>query len=151
MLRAVLAVALATALLATALPAVESVRTDRTNALVADELNRLVSVASRLAATEDAVARGGGARWTVTLRFPVASIGTAGVRTVGIETQTAGQAVVFWRAEGGDRRRRHVTEVRLATADDEGIEWHSGGRREVTLSLVRSDGAPTVVVARPDV
>ena len=58
MIRAVLAVALASALLGAALPTVERAERDRNAALAAGELERLADRAERLAADNDAVPPG---------------------------------------------------------------------------------------------
>ncbi|MFB6184093.1 MAG: ABC transporter [Haloarculaceae archaeon] len=159
MFRAVLAVALATVLLAATLPALDDARVERSNALLSDELDRLVTFARTLRARETAIRAGEGARWRVTLRLPSKTWSSAGLTSLTVgdtagHPSTSNGTVVAWRVDGGRRRRRRVTEVPLVARGRNGrdrLRFRSGGRHRLVLLLVRRDGTPTVLVRRPEV
>lgn len=174
MLRAVLAVALAAAIVAVAVPAVEDARVDHADASLRDDLRRLRRTAVALAASSDPVPVGArGARATVTLRLPgqgwhaprVAYVAVGGVpppvggpsaggpSRPGV-TDPAGGDVFVWRVAGGPRHVLRVpVDVRTVAdggpaADPEALVLRDPGRRRLALRLVRVHGRPVVVVRR---
>lgn len=128
--RVVLAVLLSTAILATALPAADTARSQRAATLAAAETGTIATAADRLARENDAVAApGSGASTLVEVRVPPrATVRLRAGRlawTVGGRTHTVRPDV------------RLVGTVRL-----------DAGRHRLRLSLTRRDGEPTVSVRR---
>lgn len=147
-IRAVVTVALAAALLAASLPAVDQSRVQHADARVAGEVERLGSVARSLDAGNDLV-RGDGqpAQRRVALHLPVGSWGASEVAAVRIPPPDAATDVV-WQVEGGERHRRQLEGVSLAGPPD-GLVVRDGGRQRVRLALRQQAGRRTVVVSRP--
>jgi hypothetical protein len=163
-IRTVLSVALAVALLGVATPAIDDARTTRTSQLVEEDLTNVVRAATDLVAREDAVpVTARGARRAVAVTLPVRSVTSAGVSYVAIGGVPDGNRppdtnqtdVLAYRVAGGPR---HVVtvglDVRVADRDE---RWHvepdaeplvlrGTGDVQVVLTLVRLDGDPTVVV-----
>lgn len=163
MLRAVLAVALAVALLAASLPAVDRARRDHADSQVRGQLERLATAARTLAARNDPVPVGNaGATRTVTLRLPARGWRSAGVAYVAIggvpgnvTTDTPDGDVLAWRLAGGPTRVVRVEDVAVHTVadgrvapDGRPLVVHEPGRHRVELSLVRHRGRPLVLVRR---
>lgn len=165
MLRAVLAVALAVALLAASLPAVDGARRDHAASQVRSQLERLATAARDLAARNDPVPVGNaGATRTVTLRLPARGWHSAGVAYVAIggspendTTDTPEGDVLAWRLVGGPPRVLRVEGVDLRTVmvagdrlapDGRPLVLRGSGRHRVELSLVRHRGRPVVLVRR---
>jgi hypothetical protein len=147
-IRAVVTVALAAALLAASLPAVDESRVQHADARVAGEVERLGSVARSLETGDDLV-RGDGqpAQRRVTLHLPVTSWGASEVREVRIPPPDAGTDVV-WQVEGGERHRRQLDGVSRAGPPD-GLVVRDGGRQRLQLELRQLAGRRMVVVSRP--
>lgn len=156
MLRAVVAVALATALLGTTLPAVETAQRERTETRIAGEVDRLATAIADLRAREQAVAARG-ARRVVTVHIPrrdwdhasVAYLAVGG-RTDGGPAVRDGTAIV-WRVDGGPERRRRMPGTRVepvATPCDRPLVIREPGRHRIALSLVWRDGERRVLVRR---
>lgn len=157
MLRTVLAVVLAAALVATANPAFESARTTRTERLVAGELDGIEAAGEGLVREESPAALGGPApRRTLTVSLPAESPTTASVEYVALgglpgetaaeETSMADTAesdVFASRVSGGRQRVRRVDfDLRAAvpTGGDSGTNLGTdSGRR------IESDGTPIVL------
>jgi hypothetical protein len=152
-LRYVLAVVVATAILAVSLPALDAARIDRSEAAVDAELDSVVDRVERFVAEETAVPPDvAGARTVVTLNLPVRSWSAAGVDHVTLGRSSSGHARFAWSVAGGRRHTRRVPDIRLAlAADAQTIVFSSGGRHRLRLRLVRYDGEPVVVASRPDV
>lgn len=157
MLRTVLAVLLAVALLAVAAPGIEQARADRTAALVEGELTRIAERATGLAAEETGGAAP--ARRTVSLSLPdgvaaapVAYVAIGGVPGCGAARDTAHGDVVAYRLEGGEPMVRHLpVDLRVATDrtvddDDEPLVLRGDARLRLTLDV--RDGVRTVLVER---
>ncbi len=143
MLRVALAVTLAAAILAAALPVIETGGIQHSDQRVAAELDRLETVAETLAARNDPPPAGEtGARQRVTVNLPVDGWGTAGVERFVLEPR--GQAV-RWRVTGGAEQVRQVTGVALTGNP---LRLDSGGPHRLQLTL-RPDGS--VRISRPDV
>lgn len=140
MIRAVLAVALASAILATSLPAIDGASVDRSERQVRSELTDLRERVARLVATDDAVRAGPGPRRLVTLDLPVSDWTTAGVAAVRIERAPDGSGTVLtWSVEGGQRHRRRFPTLTLVPPDEAPLVLSGGGRRRL---VVRLDGSP---------
>lgn len=159
MLRVVLAVLLAVALLGAAMPVVEDARADRTSTLAAGELSRLAERATGLAAGGEA-GPDAGSRRTVDLSLPDGGFATAplayaavgGLPDCDAPGDTGAGDVVAYRLVGGEPRVRHVpVDVRVVEAgqardDDEPLVLR--GDASLTLALVEDEGPPTVLVGR---
>lgn len=163
MLRAVLAVALAVALVAASLPVIDRARRDHADARIQSQLERLSSVARELATNNDPVPVGAaGARRTVRLHVPGRGWHTTGVAYLAVggapgedTPETAGGDVLAWRLPGGPRRVRRIEGVDLRTvvdgrvaSDRRPLLVRGSGRRTVQLALVRHRGRPVVLVRR---
>ncbi|MFB6297054.1 MAG: hypothetical protein ABEH56_00875 [Salinirussus sp.] len=139
MLRVVLAVLLAAAVVGAAGPAVESARVGSAEARIAAELGDIERAAVTLAERNEAGPGGRTARRVLSVQFPERTWGQAGTRYVRIEPAVT--APVTWRAESG---ARHGRQVERLVGPDGGLRL-DGGRIRLSLSL-RRDG--TVVVRR---
>lgn len=149
-IRTVVTVALAAAIVAASLPAVERARVQHADARVEGEVERLERVASELAATNDPVGGDGPpARRHVTLRLPVKSWGATGLEWFRVPPP-ANSADATWRVRGGERRSRHLPAVGLAGRGD-GLTVGDGGRQRIVLELRVRDGRRVVVVRRPTI
>jgi hypothetical protein len=158
-LRVVLAVVLAIALLAVALPAVERARTQRSADLAEGSLARVAERATGLAAT-DAATDGGAARRVVSVTVPAGGPGTAPVAYLAVggapdcatPRDASGGDVVAYRLRGGPTRVRHLAvDLRVRTGgrlrdDDDPLVLRDDAR--LVLSLVGTDGGSRVVVER---
>lgn len=160
MIRAVLAVAATTALLAASLPAVDDGRRQHTEGVVREDVEALERAAHALVETED-VAREAGARRVLTLTLPERSWTHAGLDELVIaggsnatervnETErpdaTAARVVV---AVSGGRRTTHLIDgVALRTPGDEPVRLSGTGRRRLVLSLGGTPRRPVVTVQR---
>lgn len=144
MIRVVLAVVLALALLATSLPAIESARADRTERILQDDIDGLDDAAMDLRRTDEHV-DGPGARRVVEIELPEQGWGAAGVERVRIPGN--GTAPSYRLAE---RPERIVgTESKLVRPEDrEPITLRDPGRHRLLLTLGERDGERVVVVER---
>lgn len=131
--RAVVAVALAAALLAATLPSVDRARVDHADARVAGEVERLERAATALAARNDLVDDGQPARTHLTLRLPERTWGTAPVDAFRIPA-AGGEADVRWTVDGGRTRQRRLDGVDLSGSTD-GLALRTGGRHRLALEL----------------
>lgn len=162
MLRLVLAVALAAALLAVVTPALEDARATRTERLTARELGRIESAAEALVHEESP-----GARRTLTVSLPArsptaaplafASLGGIPDRTAAGATSetadTSGWDLLAYRIAGGSTvvRRvgvdlRVVRDGETVASDSRALVLSGGETYRLTLRLVRIRGRLTVVV-----
>lgn len=146
-LRAAFTVALALALLAASLPAIESARVQHSEARIAVEVQRLERAATALAAENDVVDAGQPARARFTLHLPSRSWGESGVEQFRIPSRCATRDVV-WSARGGRRQSRRMASVTLVGAAG-GLEIADGGRSRLVLELRREGDRRVVVVSRP--
>lgn len=170
MIRTVLSVALAAALTAAVAPALDDARTERTERLVAGELDRVAGVAERLAAEESPAKPGEpGPRRTLTVSLPSGSPTAAPVSRVALggrpdgsaiepspRTGTAADGRLVAAVEGGRRQVRRVgVEIRAAEpvggeseTDTTGPLVLRAGSHRLVLRLVSRGGRPVVLVAR---
>lgn len=147
--RTVLAVVLAAALVGASLPAIDDARRDHADAAVRDDIDRFERAANGLLATDDPVDVQRGARRVVTLRLPARSWRDVGVEAVAFESAEDGRgARVTWRLRGGLRHVRRLPGVPLRTAGESPLVAEAAGRNRLILSLDGSPGEPVVTVRR---
>lgn len=148
MLRVVIAVALAAALLATTMPALETAQRQRTATQLAGEADRLATAVADLRAREQATV-GPGARRVVTVRIPQRDWTHAGTRYLAIggrpgATGAAQDGAAFaWRVDGGDEQWRHVPGLRVVPVETCGgrpIRLREPGTHRIALELAWRDG-----------
>ncbi|WP_135827953.1 DUF7311 family protein [Halorussus halobius] len=164
MLRLVLGVALAAALLGAVAPALEDARATRTDRLAARELDRVAAAAESLAREEAP-----GARRTLDLSLPGDSPTTAPLAFVALGGVPSGETapvdrrgartddergVLAYRLAGGPVEVRRVgLDLRAGgdgtrgESDSRALVLRGGGTYHLTLRLVRNRGRPTVAVA----
>ncbi len=169
MLRAVLAVVLAVALLGAAFPAVETARVERSATLAEGELAAFETAARDLVGTEDpAPDPRRAARRTVTVDVPTTSFTTARVTFVAVggvpdrgaaggpdrPAKAADGAVIAYRLDGTTHRRQLPVAVRVLGPDGDlrpaGEPLVLRGPARVTLLLLERDGDPVVAVTDGD-
>lgn len=147
--RVVIAALLAAAIVATALPAIDTGRERATDQLVRGELDEVERAAATLLATEETARNGADApRRSVTVSVPAESWRRAGVDGVvirGADGETAGR--VTYAVDGRAPRSRPLS-VPLRPADGP-VELRESGDHRLRLRLVREDGERVVIVDRP--
>jgi hypothetical protein len=161
MIRAAMAVILATALLATSLPALDVARRDHSATAVRAELDRLATAMRDLAARDETVPPGApGARRVVSLRVPGRSWTEAGVDYVAVAESSPAEAAsnrseptVTWQVVDGAAQTRRLAGLSVDTDPPAGsadgpLVLRESGIHRLELTLVRRAGAPTVVVRR---
>jgi hypothetical protein len=153
MLRVVVAVTLAAALLGVSMPVVETARVDHADARVEAELDRLTAAATRLAERNDLAPPGvPGARRTVSVRFPRGTMGSSALARLSVP----GPEAQAWNWTGTRLRYRiagaspdtYESGVVLVGTPD-GTTIRRGGRHRLVLELSRVRGHRAVVVRRP--
>lgn len=159
MLRVVLAVALATAVLAVSLPAIDTASTDRTDATIRAEVDALETAVRDLQRNDGAVPQGtNGARRVVAVRLPARGWTSARLEYLAIGGQIGGCQVdrngttVTWRVEGGRTGTRRLAGVAVEHAGDAGddgpLVLREPGTHRLALALVKRAGNRTVLVRR---
>ena len=143
MIRAVLAVSLAVALLGVSLPVVEEAGRVHSDTRVTNQLDRVESAARALRARSAATRQGATARRTLSVSLPVRTWAHPGLAELTIPPP-GGRAAVTWRVEGGPEHSRRLLGGDVVGPPG-GLTLRSGGIREVVL-LLRPDG--TVQVRR---
>ena len=150
MIRVVVAVAVATALLAASLPAVDSARADRTAAHLDGEVARLSAAAASLVDDDDAtVSTVPGARRVLSLAVPERSWTAAGVDVVRIGCRDGDgcrRPTLGYELDNG-RERRVRLDLPLVVADGPLVLRETGPHR-LELTLTRRDGTVAVLVER---
>lgn len=148
MLRAVLAVLVAAALLGLSMPVVDSARVSHADSQVQSELADLEAVAADLRAESDPTPPGvPGARVERTLVLPPRSWGNAGIAQLTLPDSA--DTPVRWHVPGGETRT--VRPSPPLVAPPAGLELHEPGPHRLELSLQRRGGRSVVVVSRADV
>ena len=137
MIRVVLAVALATALLGVSLPVAERVERDRNAALATNELQAVAHAADRLVARNDPVAGSGDPAESVVVLTPPAPTLTDGGRVEIADDRLA------WVPETGDERTVEAASTLRVEAPLVLAE-----RTRLRLRLVGAGGDPVVRVER---
>jgi hypothetical protein len=149
-IRALLAVALALALVAVSLPVVDDARTGRAAARADATLTTVERAARGLVTGEDATAPDlPGARRRVTVRLPVPSWSTAGVAWLSVGGRPGGRgnrSLLAYRVSGGGVRTVRLAGVRLRTPGGP-VTFRAPGGHALRLAL-RRDGVPVVVAER---
>ncbi|MFB6165079.1 MAG: hypothetical protein ABEJ31_07960 [Haloarculaceae archaeon] len=161
MLRAVLAVVLAAALVGTATAALDVAGHRQSDRLVDAEVERLVAAARDLQASEAAVAVGRpGARRHVTVHLPGKDLTTACVAYLAIggdpladDRGDTTAATVAWKIVGGTRRNRRIAGLSVEHAVDgrptaRPLVLREPGVHHLVLTLVRRNGRRVVLVSR---
>jgi hypothetical protein len=159
MLRVVVAVALAVALLAVSLPALETARADRSEHRVEGEIDGLAAAIEDVHARESAVRAGSaGARRVVTLRVPAQSWTDAGIEYVAIggrpdrsDVDDRNSTVLAWRVTGREPRERRIPDVTVAgdTVGDSGsVVIREPGVHRLSVSLTECGNGTAIVVRR---
>lgn len=162
MLRVVLAVLLAVALLGVSLPAVETARVERSATAVEGDLAAFETTVRDLATAADpATELDGAARRTVTVEVPRGSLTTAPVEFVavgGLPEESVslqdGSSVLAYRVGGTTHVRRIPVEVRVLGPDGDlgppGEPLVLRESKQVTLLLLERNGDPVVAVTTGD-
>lgn len=140
MIRAVLAVVVAAALLAAALPAVDSVRTNRTAATMERSVDRLERAGSDLLANDAADA---GARRVVTVTLSARSLAAAGIDRFVVSC--ASECLVRYRLADRRTRSHRVRSIPLATPDGP-VRFSTPGTHRLVLGLAEENGSRVVTV-----
>lgn len=147
--RVAIAAVLAAAIVATALPAIDTGRERATDQQVRGEVEDLERAAAGLLATEETARSAADApRRTVTVSVPARSWRRAGLDRFAIRAadgETAG--TVAYAVDGRTPRSRPLT-VPLRPADGT-VELRESGDHRLRLRLVREGGERVVVVDRP--
>lgn len=156
-MRVVFTVALAVAVAAVAVPAIDAVGVERADTQAGAAVDRLVTAARTLAAGNDALPPGQGpARQVVELNLPAGGVASAPLRSLtvgpparggdGDESPTAEAATrITWRVAGGTTRVRNVAGLRIRPVSGERFVA-GGGRQRLVLRLVRRAGRRLVTV-----
>lgn len=165
-MRALFAVALAVALLAVALPAVDTAGRDRAASQTRDAVATLVDAARTLAGDNDAVADAdAAARTSLTLSLPGSGFASAPLASLTVgppadgHTPTAGAVEVgedgdptadatrvTWRVAGGQRHATAVGGLRMRASGGGRFRLERGGPQRVVLRLVAREGERVVTV-----
>jgi len=143
-IRVVVTVLLAIAILAAAMPAVENAAADRSEAQLRSGVESIDAAAVDLVESEEAVPGTVGARRTVEVRIPAADVGAAGVERLAISGSDRGYE---FRVEGRDETEIHGT-VPVHTIDGEPLVLRDPGTHELVLALVEVGGDRRVVITR---
>ncbi len=137
MIRALLAVSLAAALLAVSLPAVEAAAADRTAAALDRDVNRLERAGESLLAADDP-----GARRVLTVTLPTNSLLAVGVERFVVDCDPA--CGVRYSLRNGATRTRRLS-LPLVTPDGP-VRFGTPGDHRLRLGLARGDGGRVVTV-----
>jgi hypothetical protein len=143
-IRIVVTVLLAIAILAAALPAVEHAAADRSEEQLLASVEEIDAVALDLAESEEAVPGTEGARRTVEVTLPADGVAAAGVERFAINGTDRRYA---FRVDGRPPRERRGS-VPVRTLDGDPLVLRESGTHELVLALVEIEGERRVVVAR---
>lgn len=133
MIRAVLAVALALALLGVSLPVVEEAGRAHSDARVSNQLDRIESAAQALRARSAATVQGVTARRTLSLSLPERTWAHPGLARLTVPAPGS-RAEVTWRVEGGTEHSRRLLGGDVVGPPG-GLTLREGGTRGVVLRL----------------
>ncbi|QCJ47570.1 hypothetical protein [Haloprofundus sp. MHR1] len=149
MTRFVVSVALAVALVAASLPAVENARADRTTSHLDAELTRVADAARGLIETEDAVGDASlAARRVVTVSVPERSLTAASVDYVELDGGGGPTGASFgYRLAGREETTYHLADVPLSTRSGP-VRLSDSGTHRLALSLVERGREPVVTLRR---
>jgi len=136
-IRVVLAVALAAALLGVSMPVIEEAGRAHSDGRVANQLDRLESAAETLRVRSVAARQGATARRTLSVSLPERTWAHPGLARLTVPP-AGDRAEVTWRVEGGPEHSRRLLGGDLVGPPG-GLTLRKGGTREVAL-LLRPDG-----------
>jgi hypothetical protein len=142
-IRVVVTILLAAALLAAALPAVEDAAADRSERQLRAEIRDVDAAATDLLRSEEAVPGTAGARRTVAVTIPSPGIGAGDVEQLRISGTDRRYS---FRVDGRDSREITGT-VPVHTLDGEPLVLREPGTHEFVLALVQVEGDRRVVIA----
>lgn len=148
MIRVVLAVLLAAALLSISLPAIDAVGEERATAQMDRAVERIEASAVDLRQENPGPTARLGPRRVIDLRLPGRSLTTAGVEYISITGREGGPARISYALSEREPSHRDLT-VPIATPDGD-VVLRSTGRHTILLRLVHREGDPTVVVSHRD-
>ncbi|NHX35648.1 MULTISPECIES: DUF7311 family protein [Halolamina] len=137
MIRALLAVVLAAALLSAALPAVESAAADRTASALDRDVGRIERAGASLLVDDDP-----GARRVVTVSLPAGSLVAAGVDSFSVRCHP--DCVVRYALDTGGVRTRRL-EPPLAVRDGP-VQFGTPGDHRLVLGLADGDDGRVVTI-----
>lgn len=143
MIRLLVAVLLAVALLAASLPAIDYAGEERSEALTRAAIDDVDAAATDLARSEEAAPGTAGARRVVTVELPRPAFAAAAVRRVAISPTNRSYS---YRVEGRTNRTVRGT-VPVYTTDGRPLEL-GAGRHRLVLRLVDVGDSRRVVVER---
>ncbi|MFB6127653.1 MAG: hypothetical protein ABEJ79_10235 [Halolamina sp.] len=141
--RTVLAVLLAVALMAASLPAVDVARTAHATGELRETTAALSTGVERFAARNDPIGGGPGARLSVAVRLPARTATTAPVDRFVLDA--AADAMRF-RVRGGTLSVRRLPVSLSVSGRRERLELTAPGTHRLTFRLRRVDGGEAVVV-----
>jgi hypothetical protein len=144
-IRTAVAVALAVAILAASLPAIQAARVQHADARIEAAVADLERTARALAA-ENAVVGTAPARRGISLSLPTESWASSGTAVLDVPPAPAGTDVT-WRAGGGSTTNRTFDDVSIVARPAFTLE--TGGRHRLRLALTRRAGQRVVVVSHP--
>jgi len=150
MLRVVVAVALATALLGVSMPAVQTARVDYAHGRMDTELDTLAATATRLQERNDpAPPDVDGARRSVTLHLPDGAWTTADLTYLLIPGPSGDfpRGTVRYRVADGPNRTRSIGASLVGPPGGLRVD---GGRHRLVLEYTRRAGEPVVLVRHPE-
>jgi hypothetical protein len=160
MLRVVVAVVLASALLAASLPGIELAARERSEATLTADADRLRTAIADLRHRETAVGNGPGARRVVTVEIPARFRTTTGVTALSLggapgQARSVSRSAVdlAWRVHGGEVKTRRLPGVRVAhyrdgRIRDEPLVLESPGQHRIALTRIERDGERLIAVRR---
>lgn len=156
MIRLVIAVTLATALLGATQPALDDARTVRADELVRGDLEHARNAVESMVATDDPVPVSHlAARRVVSIRLPERSAASAPVEYAAIDPAESGGAFTYQLADGSKQQLTIDTPVRVAHRTDgeltvrppsEPLVLRSAGTYRLAFDFVQLNGRPTVLV-----
>lgn len=148
MIRTVLTVTLAVAILAAAAPAIEDAQVQRTETTLASDLQSVRAAATALTASEDAIEPPApGARRVVTVDLPRRDFSAAAVESVHIDTEGLSYQIV----EGPSDTIAFDTNAHITVHprdDHEAITLTAAGRHRLSLSLRYVNTTRTIHIKR---
>lgn len=148
MIRAVLAVLLAAALLSISLPAVDAAGEERTIARMDRAVEEVDTSATGLLAEDLGPTARLGPRRVIDVRLPDRSLTTVEVERFAIDGMEDSPVRISYRL--ADRRPTHYRSTAPIATPDGPVVLRSTGEHTVVLRLVRRGGEPTVLVDRRD-
>jgi len=143
--RLLLAVALTTALVATALPTIAAGSADRTDAAIERQLTELERELAAMTATDDPTASAG-ARHVTELRLPGRSLTSAGVDWLRFHSRED-VAVASWRVGDSATGKTRIAGVAVRAGDSGALTLRETGTHRLAFEL-HSEGNRTVLTVQ---